>query len=334
MFALTVQTVLLLAIAFILGCIVGSLLRYLFGSAAKEASSHGAATGVGAATASLADTTPSPKAAEQSALTRKTPAVPKPPMPQAPIVPAEPVAPASKPVAAKPVLVKETKPVEKPKPAPTPSAKARNTDTPAKKAPPTKMPAGKPDNLKLIKGIGPQNESRLNGLGVRQFAQIAGWSKKDQAHYGDVLAFPGRIEREEWVKQAKVLAKGGSTEFAKRVKSGSVDSSLGTAAKVDAGTKPKNMLKAARNDKADDLTAIDGVGAAIEKKMFKLGIFHFDQIAGMSKAEQAWLGNAIGFPGRPERENWAGEAKDLTTGAPATPAKKATKGQIRAKRKS
>lgn len=59
----------------------------------------------------------------------------------------------------------------------------------------------------MIKGIGPKNEKQLNDMGISRFEQVAGWNKKEQADIGSVLAFPGRIEREEWVKQAKVLMK-------------------------------------------------------------------------------------------------------------------------------
>ncbi|MEL6948281.1 MAG: hypothetical protein AAFO73_11695 [Pseudomonadota bacterium] len=194
--------------------------------------------------------------------------------------------------------------------------------------------AANPDNLKLIKGIGPQNEGRLNGLGVNTFAQIADWSKADQKNYGTVLAFAGRIEREDWVGQAKVLAKGGSTDFAKRVKSGSVSSSIGKADAGDMGKAPKGLLSAARGGKPDNLTLIDGVGNAIEQKMFKLGIYHFDQIENMSDAELTWLSNGVGFPGRAQRENWKGESKTLAAGGTTEHAKRVEKGQIKTSRKS
>ena len=84
--------------------------------------------------------------------------------------------------------------------------------------------AGK-DNLKRIKGVGPKNEQALNGLGLFHFAQIAALTAKEAAWVGSFLAFPGRIEREEWVAQAKALAAGEETEFSKRVDKGAVDSS-------------------------------------------------------------------------------------------------------------
>lgn len=84
--------------------------------------------------------------------------------------------------------------------------------------------AGK-DNLKRIKGIGPKNEEALNRLGIFHFAQIAGLKAKEAAWIGAFLAFPGRIEREEWIAQAKRLAAGKETEFSKRVDKGDVASS-------------------------------------------------------------------------------------------------------------
>ncbi len=304
MLSLILQTLLLMAIAFILGAILGCLLRNLFGSANAEIPVAAATLGAGVAAVKLATPPPAPRA----------PVAPTPP--RAPVVPKPPIPAAPKPKAKPRVVAKKA-----PKPK-------------AKRAPAKPRAKAKPDNLKLIRGIGPQNEGRLNNLGIHRFAQIADWKSKDTQHYGDVLAFPGRIEREEWVGQAKILAKGGATDFAKRVKSGDVGSSLGKASAGDMGKKPKGMMRAARGGKADNLTLIDGVGNAIEKKMFKLGIYHFDQVAKMSKAELTWLGNAVGFPGRPDRENWAGESKILGAGGTTDHARRVERGEIKTSRKS
>lgn len=84
---------------------------------------------------------------------------------------------------------------------------------------------GSADDLKRIRGIGKQNEARLHGLGIWHFHQIAAWTS-EQAHWvGTYLAFPGRIEREDWINQAKVLAQGGETEFSKRADAGLVATS-------------------------------------------------------------------------------------------------------------
>ncbi len=85
--------------------------------------------------------------------------------------------------------------------------------TPKKDASPPRMSKpSKPDNLKLISGIGPKIEGILNGLGVYQFQQVAKWKKAEREWVDDHLSFKGRIEREDWVKQAKALAKGGAAK--------------------------------------------------------------------------------------------------------------------------
>ncbi len=59
------------------------------------------------------------------------------------------------------------------------------------------------DDLKLIKGIGPTNERKLNQIGIYHFDQIAGWSYEEAEWINSFLEFPGRVAREEWVKQAQ-----------------------------------------------------------------------------------------------------------------------------------
>lgn len=84
---------------------------------------------------------------------------------------------------------------------------------------------GEEDDLKRIKGIGPVNERALNELGIYKFAQIAAWTPSNVDWVEGSLSFPGRIEREDWIAQAKLLAKGAETEFSKRVDAGEVESS-------------------------------------------------------------------------------------------------------------
>ncbi|MBM1814338.1 endonuclease [Pseudosulfitobacter pseudonitzschiae] len=82
---------------------------------------------------------------------------------------------------------------------------------------------GGADDLKQIKGVGPKLEALLNEMGIYHFSQVAGWRKKE-VEWADqnLVGFKGRVSRDEWVKQAKVLAKGGSTEFSNKVKKGGV----------------------------------------------------------------------------------------------------------------
>ena len=69
------------------------------------------------------------------------------------------------------------------------------------------------DDLKLISGVGPKIERTLHELGIFTFAQIASWNKAEREWADGYLSFHGRIEREDWVKQAKALAKGGVAEY-------------------------------------------------------------------------------------------------------------------------
>jgi predicted flap endonuclease-1-like 5' DNA nuclease len=191
-------------------------------------------------------------------------------------------------------------------------------------------PAGK-DDLKRIKGIGRQNEARLNALGITRSAQIAKWRKKEVEEWGVRLAFSGRIEREDWVSQAKALAEGETTEFAARVAKGGVTSSTGKGGVGAVGKRPRT-LKAPRKSGADNLTLISGIGNAIERKLFSIGVFHFDQIASWNSTEAIWVGNAINFPGRVQRDNWIGEAAVLADGGTTTHAERVETGKVKTSR--
>ena len=71
----------------------------------------------------------------------------------------------------------------------------------------------KPDDLQLISGVGPKIEGILHSLGIFTFAQVASWKKVEREWVDGYLRFHGRIERENWVAQAKALAKGGRDEY-------------------------------------------------------------------------------------------------------------------------
>lgn len=71
----------------------------------------------------------------------------------------------------------------------------------------------KPDDLKMISGVGPKIEKILHELGIFTFAQVAAWKKAEREWVDGYLKFSGRIERDDWVKQAKALAKGGEAEY-------------------------------------------------------------------------------------------------------------------------
>ncbi len=80
--------------------------------------------------------------------------------------------------------------------------------------------AGEVQDLKRIRGIGVLIEKRLNALGITAYEQVANWTRADIDRISEMLDFKGRIERENWIEQARILASGGQTEFSRRVDRG------------------------------------------------------------------------------------------------------------------
>jgi predicted flap endonuclease-1-like 5' DNA nuclease len=80
--------------------------------------------------------------------------------------------------------------------------------------------AGEVQDLKRIRGIGVLIEKRLNAAGITAYEQVANWTRADIDRISEMLDFKGRIERENWIEQARILASGGQTEFSRRVDRG------------------------------------------------------------------------------------------------------------------
>ena len=93
--------------------------------------------------------------------------------------------------------------------------------TPSGRTAPAK-PA-KPDNLRKIVGIGPVNERLLYEAGVTTFGEIAAWTAADIERIEQTLEFGGRIERERWVEQARLLAASEEKEFLRRFPTAGTD---------------------------------------------------------------------------------------------------------------
>ena len=97
------------------------------------------------------------------------------------------------------------------------------TDEGVKPATLTAARGGVPDDLKQIKGIGPKLEILCNELGFFHFDQVAAWSADEVAWVNaNLKGFKGRVSRDNWVEQAKVLEAGGTTAFSNKVKKGGV----------------------------------------------------------------------------------------------------------------
>lgn len=93
-------------------------------------------------------------------------------------------------------------------------------------------------------------------------------------------------------------------------------------------TKPA-MLVSARDGTPDDLTAIKGVGPKLAALLHDMGVYHYDQIAGWTADEIAWVDrNLEGFKGRVSRDNWVEQAKTLAAGGKTDFSDRAKKGNV------
>lgn len=109
-------------------------------------------------------------------------------------------------------------------PAPKPHAPAAHAPKPHIQAAPAPAPTapapaastrpagldkalGTPDDLKLINGVGPVLERKLNELGFYHFWQIARWTEAEVDWVDGFLNFKGRIGRDNWIEQAQRFAK-------------------------------------------------------------------------------------------------------------------------------
>ena len=119
----------------------------------------------------------------------------------------EAAAPTLPPVEATPVMV--ATPLMAPLTAEAPAPISAAAPPPSRPAALTAARNGTPDDLKLIKGVGPKLETLLHSLGFYHFDQLANWSAAEIAWVDENLeGFKGRVTRDEWVQQARDLANG------------------------------------------------------------------------------------------------------------------------------
>ena len=116
-----------------------------------------------------------------------------------------------------PAAVKaEVPPAPEPAPAPAPTPAPSPTPAPAPVPAPSAQPAAA-DDLSQIKGVGPKLVTMLAENGVTSFAQIAAWSESDIAAVDAKLGrFKGRITRDQWVEQAKLLISGDKNAYSEK----------------------------------------------------------------------------------------------------------------------
>ena len=158
------------------------------------------------------------------------------------------------------------------------------------------------DDLKMISGIGPFIEKRLHTVDIYTFRQISQFTAQDIATIGDVIIyFSGRIERDEWVAQARELVhnKDRRTELFKRISERKSNLYY-------------NRIGISKKEEADDLTIISGIGGWIMEKLNALDIYTFRQISNFNEEDVQIVTEAIEyFPGRIEKDEWVLQAREL-----------------------
>ena len=82
-------------------------------------------------------------------------------------------------------------------------------------APPPPAASGRTgDDLRAIKGVGPKLAALLHSLGVNSYAQIAAWDEAEIDRIDAQLGtFAGRIRRDNWVEQARLLSGGDTAAY-------------------------------------------------------------------------------------------------------------------------
>lgn len=144
---------------------------------------------------------------------------PAPATPETPVAVEEPIAaPVAVAGGAVPLMVTPEPALDTPAPEPEAAPEpAQPAPAPAAAAPapaPAPAQASVPDDLLLLKGVGPKLKALLAEQGITRFAQIAAWTPADLAAIDPKLGtFKGRPERDNWIDQAQYLAKGDIAGF-------------------------------------------------------------------------------------------------------------------------
>lgn len=111
----------------------------------------------------------------------------------------------------------ELAPAAAPEPASTPAPATEPAPEPTAAPIPAPAPSADADDLSRIKGLGPKLRTILAEQGITRFEQIAAWSDADVARIDATLGrFAGRITRDQWVEQAKLLSADDDTGFSEK----------------------------------------------------------------------------------------------------------------------
>lgn len=177
------------------------------------------------------------------------------------------------------------------------------------------------DDLTKIKGVGLPVALELKKLGITRFEHVANWSNADIAEISREFGFSGRIERENWMDQAKILATGDELEFTThqlsetdggvRPKPGASRTDNSLVQELESTLLPGATLASLLSAKGDDLQLVTGIGTNLEQKLNEMGISWFSQIAAWSDDDVVAISRQLDIHGRIELEDWIGQARRL-----------------------
>ncbi|MDA8638928.1 hypothetical protein N9L22_04065, partial [Candidatus Poseidonia alphae] len=168
------------------------------------------------------------------------------------------------------------------------------------------------DDLQVMKGIGPFIEEKLNALGIYTYLQVSKMTSKLETDVNEAIEFfPGRVKRDQWVNQAKILLGEDVKLDEKALKQAEdLERISKKAESIDFAT-----LGVASASEKDSLQTIKGIGPFIEEKLNALGIYTFEQVGNMTPEIETQVNKAIEFfPGRVKRDEWAKQARQLDKG--------------------
>ena len=329
MIALTWQTMLVLVLAYFAGCIVGCLARRMKGaeparsgrapveSGGLEFAPAGAKVGPSPVEAFVPPRPSAPGRPAQDAFRRADADTPSDATPPAPAAqPPRPAGPRTAHLAQPPIV------------APPVSAAAAVAAATARSAP---APAPG-DDLTRIRAIDRALEAKLHAAGVTRYGEIATWTSDQVRAISETLGFAGRIERENGIEQAHILARGGVTQYATTIArvapaptpvpapvpvEPASPPDVATRAAFAAPRREAPVAPAAAAPSAggrENLQRVGGINAEIESVLNAHGVTRYSQVAGWRSADIGRLEGLLGFSGRISRENWIEQAQILANG--------------------
>jgi predicted flap endonuclease-1-like 5' DNA nuclease len=198
-----------------------------------------------------------------------------------------------------------------------------------------------PDRFTRIIGVDHETEQALYNMGYSRYGEIAQWTTDDIAVVEELLGRPGRVALDNWVEQARVLARYAGEPAAPRPVrlADAIRENKAKAGQTEPVRSDVAGLRSVRSqalrgelpasgDRVDDLKRIRGIGVLIEKRLNALGITSYEQVANWTKADIDSVSSQLDFRGRIERENWIEQARILASGGQTEFSRRVDRGEV------